>query len=403
MKRKKIDLFSRSAFSFIFLIGIVSLFSDLTHEGATSILGPYLHTLGVSAAGIGFISGFGELIGHSLRLATGYITDKTRRYWPLTIFGYCLDLFSIPLLALVPKGDYKWVFILLIFQKIGKAIKKPAKDTILSFAATQEGVGRSFAIQEALDQLGAFLGPIFVFLILKSRNSNPLTDLDYKVAFLFLGIPALITVLLLIFSKLTFPNPENFEPEVLNNKANGSIITKQILLYLIGIAFFAAGFMDYSLISMHISKSLHDFSELLPLVYSIAMAVDAFAALFFGRYFDKKGLNSVIIATICSAAFAIPIFLSTKLSLQMVGIFLWGIGMGTQESVMKAIVSKYVAKKNRSLGFGIFQTVFGIAWFLGSWLMGSLYDNHRMTMVLFSVSTQILAIIFFTLSKKEAA
>ena len=157
-KRKKLT----SAMSFIVLLGIVSLFSDMTHEGASSIRGAYLSILGASAATIGFVSGLGELVGYSLRFVFGRLTDKTKKYWAMTIAGYVIDCFAVPALALVPKDGWIWACILLMIERTGKAIKKPAKNTLLSFAASQEGAGKSFAIQEALDQIGAFLGPLML-------------------------------------------------------------------------------------------------------------------------------------------------------------------------------------------------------------------------------------------------
>ena len=162
MKEKR---FSR-AMTFIILFGIVSLFSDMTHEGASSIRGAYLALLGASAGTVGFIAGLGELIGYSMRYVFGKITDRTRKYWPMVIFGYILDILAVPALALVGEGGWIAAAALLVIQRMGKAIKKPAKDTIMSFAASQEGVGKSFGIQEMLDQIGAFLGPVFLLSLI---------------------------------------------------------------------------------------------------------------------------------------------------------------------------------------------------------------------------------------------
>lgn len=392
--------FKGSALSFILLMGIISLFSDLTHEGATSILGSYLSLAGASAAAIGFISGFGELIGHSLRLVTGVLADRTRKYWLLTIVGYVMDLFAIPLLALVPRGGYQWALGLILFQKMGKAIKKPSKDTILSFAAKKEGVGKSFAIQEALDQFGAFLGPIMVFGVLHFNEGVGDSFLAFKKAFVFLGLPALLTIALLVFAKFRFPHPESFEPEE-KEHTKGILHSPAMVFYLLGIAFFAAGFIDYALISMHFLKLSIFPQKFLPLLYSFAMLIDALAALFFGWYYDKAGMKSLVLATCLSALFSLPLFLFSSREMIFMGMLLWGIGMGTQEAVMKAVVSELVPKASRSSGFGVFQTVFGLSWFLGSWFMGSLYTNHRLYLVLFSCGTQVLALLFFTLSYRK--
>lgn len=176
------------AMVFLLLFGIVSLFSDMTHEGASSIRGAYLSIMGASAGAIGFFSGLGELIGYSMRYLFGKITDKTRQYWPITVIGYVLDVMAVPALALVGEHGWIWACLLLLVQRMGKAIKKPAKDTIMSFTASQEGVGKSFCLQEMLDQIGAFLGPVLLYLVMLFRTDGDVFE-NYAFCFAVLAIP----------------------------------------------------------------------------------------------------------------------------------------------------------------------------------------------------------------------
>lgn len=405
MKEKR---FSR-AMTFIILFGIVSLFSDMTHEGASSIRGAYLALLGASAGTIGFISGLGELIGYSMRYVFGKITDRTKKYWPMVIFGYILDILAVPALALV--GEKGWIAaaLLLVIQRMGKAIKKPAKDTIMSFAASQEGVGKSFGIQEMLDQIGAFLGPVFLYLVMLFKTDGTTFEI-YRTAFGFLAIPGFITILLLFITKREFPNPEAFEPEA--KKEEAFVMKKSFIYYIVGISFFAFGFMDYALVIMHISKnftglggSYGTFSliseETLPLLYAGAMLVDAVAALIFGHIYDKKGVRALVISTIISAPFSLFIFgFKSELAL-LFGLVLWGIGMGAQESILKAAVTSMVPKKNRATGYGIFECSFGIFWFLGSWILGVIYAKSLPLMIGLSIFAQLLAIPFYLRASKE--
>lgn len=389
--------------TFIILFGVVSLFSDMTHEGASSIRGAYLALLGASAGTIGFISGLGELIGYSMRYVFGKITDRTRKYWPMVIFGYILDILAVPALALV--GDKGWIAasILLVVQRMGKAIKKPAKDTIMSFAASQEGVGKSFGIQEMLDQIGAFLGPVFLYLVMLFKTEGSTFEI-YRTCFAFLAIPGFITILLLLFTKREFPNPEAFEPEP--KKEETFVMKKSFIYYIVGISLFAFGFMDYALIIMHISKNFTGISgsyqamkfiseESLPLLYAGAMLVDAIAALIFGQLYDKKGIKVLAISTLISAPFSLFIFGFTKEWAILLGLILWGIGMGAQESILKAAVTSIVPKKNRASGYGIFECSFGIFWFLGSWLLGILYSHSIPIMIVLSIISQAMAIPFY--------
>lgn len=399
MKKKRIS----RAMTFIILFGVVSLFSDMTHEGASSIRGAYLALLGASAGTIGFISGLGELIGYSMRYVFGKITDRTKKYWPMVIFGYILDILAVPALALV--GDKGWIAasILLVVQRMGKAIKKPAKDTIMSFAASQEGVGKSFGIQEMLDQIGAFLGPVFLYLVMLFKTERSTFEI-YRTCFAFLAIPGFITILLLLFTKREFPNPEAFEPEP--KKEETFVMKKSFIYYIVGISLFAFGFMDYALIIMHISKNFTGLSgsyqamkfiseENLPLLYAGAMLVDAIAALIFGQLYDEKGIKVLAISTLISAPFSLFIFGFTKEWAILLGLILWGIGMGAQESILKAAVTSIVPKKNRASGYGIFECSFGIFWFLGSWLLGILYSHSIPLMIVLSIISQVMAIPFY--------
>jgi len=387
-KKKRLQ----GAVAFITLMGIVSLFSDMTHEGARSILGEYLNLAGATGATIGFVSGVGELCGYSLRLLSGIFADKTKKYWTLVIAGYTLQVLAIPALALIPQNGWVIACGLVILERVGKAIKKPAKNTLVSFAASEIGTGKGFAYQEFLDQLGAFLGPVMLFFIAAVKGTDNLFS-TYRICFALLGIPAVITISLVVLAKVKYPHPEMFEKA---QAATEEFHTqKSFVLYMIAICLFAFGFADFTLITLHAAKMEAFPASTLSLLYAAAMAVDAFAALFFGWLFDRIGLKALMLSTLCSAFFSCFIFLTGDPVLMGVGIVLWGVGMGAQESIMKAAVSKIIPSSMRSTGFGIFETGFGIAWFLGSWLLGALYDTNPGWLVVVSVSVQILAIVFY--------
>lgn len=395
--RKKMS----QAMAFIFLFGIVSLFSDMTHEGASSVRGAYLSLLGASAGMIGFISGLGELIGYSMRYVFGKLTDKTKRYWPMTIAGCVLDIVAVPALALV--GEHGWIAAcgLLLIQRMGKAIKKPAKDTIMSFAASQEGAGKSFAIQEVLDQIGAFLGPVLLYLVMLMKTDGTQLEI-YATCFAVLAVPGAVTLVLLLLTKHKFPNPERFEPEP--KEYVPFRLKKEFIFYIAGISLFAFGFIDYAIIIMHVSTrftsvaaGLSETTSLvtqgtLPLLYAGAMLVDAVAALVFGFLYDRRGIRVLVLSTLISAPFALFVFASNSVAGLLIGIALWGVGMGAQESILKAAVTNMVPKASRATGYGIFECAFGVAWFLGSWLLGVLYDISIPAMIAVSVAAQLAAI-----------
>ena len=404
-KKKKLS----QAMLFIILFGVVSLFSDMTHEGASSIRGAYLSLLGASAATIGFISGLGELIGYSMRYVFGKLTDKSKQYWPMTMAGYVLDVAAVPALALV--GEHGWIAAcaLLVVQRMGKAIKKPAKDTIMSFASSQEGVGKSFGLQEVLDQIGAFIGPVLLYLVMLFKTDGTTYEV-YSTCFAFLAIPGAITIILLIVTRCKFPKPEHFEPEP--KEYIPFKMKKKFILYIAGISLFAFGFIDYSIIIMHVSRTysslasgLSETSSLvntgtLPLLYAGAMLVDAVAALIFGMMYDKNGVKALVWSTVISTPFAVFVFAFNSVPMLLVGIALWGVGMGAQESILKAAVTSMVPKTSRATGYGISECSFGAFWFLGSWLMGVLYDASIPAMIAVSVTAQLAAIPLYIASAK---
>src|SRR2546430_237253 len=200
--RPSASLTRGTALTFVILLGIVSLFADMTYEGARSITGPYLAVLGASATVVGIIAGFGELVGYGLRLAAGYLSDRTGRYWTITLVGYVVNLLAVPLLALA--GRWELAAVLMIAERFGKAIRTPARDAMLSHATTEMGRGWGFGLHEAMDQIGAFLGPLIVAAVLFRRDG-------YPTAFGILLIPALLALGVLVVARPLYPHPRDFE------------------------------------------------------------------------------------------------------------------------------------------------------------------------------------------------
>lgn len=377
------------AFIFILLMGIVSLFADMAHEGARSVLGDYLGLLGASAATVGLVAGLGECLGYALRMFTGMLADRTHLYWPMTIGGYCVNMLAIPLLALVPEGGWPAAAGLIIAERIGKAVRQPAKNTLLSFAASREGVGRSFAIQEFLDQVGAFLGPVLLFVIMTGRGGMSRLD-AYALCFACLGIPALMALVVLLAARRRFPDPSAFEPSSVRASAARGC-SRPFLLYLAASSLLAFAFVDFPLVTLHVSRAGLLDGAGLPLLYALAMLADACAALIFGWLYDRRGYRVLGPVALAGALFPVFIFWADSLWGVVVGACLWGMGMGAQESVMKAVVVSLSSREQRARHFGIFEACFGVSWFLGSWCLGWLYEVDLRVMALCSMGLQLLA------------
>lgn len=379
------------ALQFIIFMGIVSLFADMTYEGARSITGPYLAVLGASGTIVGIVAGLGELIGYGVRLISGYISDKTGKYWAITILGYFINLLAVPLLALA--GNWPLAAGLMIAERFGKAIRNPAKDAMLSFATKQTGRGWGFGLHEALDQIGAITGPFIVALVLYYQGS-------YSMSFGMLLIPALLALAILVITRLLHPHPEHLESK--NSQPDSQKLGKTYWIYVMAVSLVAAGYIDFPLISYHFEQKKVVSEVWTPILYSIAMGVDGLAALILGRLFDKKGIGVLIAATLISSFFAPFVFLGS-FTAALAGMILWGIGMGAQESIMRAVVANLVNTDKRGTAYGMLNIWFGIFWFLGSALMGYLYDISIVSLVVFSMFMQFMALPFFMKVQNSSA
>ena len=379
----------RRALKFVLLIGVVSFFADFTYEGARSITGPYLAIFGASATLVGFIAGLGELLGYGLRLVSGRLSERTGEFWPITLFGYVVQMSAVPLLALAP--NWRTAGLLIVVERIGKAIRNPPRDVMLSHAAKQIGYGWGFGLHEALDQFGALFGPLVVAAVLAARG-------NYKTAFAILLVPAIVTLLLLVFARFSYPKPEDLEVSVSNVEASG--LPPVFWIYLIGAGLVAAGFADFSLMAYHFEKASVIPNIWVPVFYSVAMGVSGIGSLLFGHLFDRVGIWILVPLTLIAAASAPLVFLG-GFWVALIGSALWGLGMGVHESIIPAAVATMVPHQRRPSAYGIFTAGYGVSWFVGSVIIGRLYDVSVFALIVFSVLAQMVAIpIFVNVNKR---
>lgn len=375
---------------FVVLIGLVSLFADMTYEGARSITGPYLEVFGASAAVVGFVAGFGELTGYGLRLLSGLITDRTRKYWTVTIVGYAVNLLAVPMLALA--GNWPAAAALLIAERTGKAIRSPARDAMLSHATKQLGHGWGFGLHEAMDQTGAMAGPLIAAAVLGWRG-------DYRVCFAVLLIPAVLALTALLTARFLYPRPDDLSVNLPRIEPRG--FSRSYWFYLAGAGLIAAGYADFPLIAYHFEKFRTVPKIWIPVFYATAMGSDAAAALVFGRLYDRAGFR-VLIATSIIGAFFAPLVFFGGFYGALAGMIVWGIGMGAQESVMRAAVAEMAPSGKRGTAFGVFNAFYGILWFSGSVALGLTYAVSIPLVVLLSVLLQTAALPLFLLSLRKS-
>lgn len=373
------DLNRSNAIRFIVLLGIVSLFADMTYESARSVIGPYLGLLGASATAVGVVAGAGEFVGYALRLVSGRLGDRTGNYWALTFLGYFVNLAAVPLLALAE--SWQLAAVLVILERVGKAIRSPVRDAMLSHAAHQTGSGWGFGLHEAMDQTGAVLGPLAVAWAISRRAA-------YSSLFAGLAIPAFLSLMSIGVARLLFPRPRELEKKGVRLETRG--YPRVFWVYLAGSSLIGAGFIDFPLLAYHFQREGHLAREWIPLFYAFAMILEAVSALVFGWLFDRVGFGALIGILFLTSFFA-PLVFMGRLPWILAGMALWGAGMGAHDSVMRAAIAGWIPPGRRGSAYGLFNSIYGIAWFAGSALIGFLYDRSLAAVVAFSMVAQLSA------------
>jgi predicted MFS family arabinose efflux permease len=380
-KRKK-------AFGFIIALGIVSLFGDMTYEGARGIIGPYFQNLGATAAEVGFIAGFGEMVAASLRLFSGKLVDRTRAYWTVAILGYFLNLVAVPILAFA--GNWQAAALLVIAERTGKGLRGPAVDVLLSEATEVVGHGWGFGLHSAMDQAGAVLGPVMVSIAVARTH-------HFETGFLWLAAPAFAAMLALIFARMSRMSKDKPAPAVVQEK-----LPKIFWIYVVAAGLLALGFIDFPLLAFHFQKSSATKAETIPLLYAGAMGLAGLTALIFGKLYDLMGIKTIVIA-IAISLLALPFgFLAGHAGVYL-SVGCWATGVGAQDALLRPGIAQVVSMNKRGSAFGALNGIYGVLWFAGSAVMGKLYDYSIPALVVFGVLAQMgAAVLFFSLRKRLA-
>ena len=388
-----------SAMTFVVLLGTVGLFSDMTYEGGRSIAGQFLKVLGSSAVAVGIAAGAGEFLGYALRFASGFAADRTGAYWPIVLAGYSIQLLALPALAFVGRWDL--AVGLMFAERIGKAIRNPARDAMLSYATHEMGRGWGYGLHEAMDQIGGLLGPSLMGLVLLWRGVSGQDDLrTYQAAFMVLFIPAVCAIAALLVARSLFPHPRDLESKTPRASAEG--LGRRYWLYVLAASLVGAGFADFALVAFHLKTTALVPDAWIPLLCAFGVAVDVVVALVAGRMYDRRGFATLLLTFGASALFAPFVFLGS-LPMVLIGLAMWGIGLAAQESILRAALANVIPAHRRAYGFGLFALVFGVFWFAGSALMGLLYDYNVTYLALFSVAAELLALPIFMLAELSPA
>lgn len=374
-----------SALRFIVCLGVVSLFADMTYEGAHSIIGPYLKELGASALAVAFIAGVGEMLAASLRFFSGKLADGTRAYWTITFLGYAMNVIAVPALAFAP--TWQMAAGLIIAERTGKALRGPARDVLLSGATQDVGHGWGFGLHSIMDQTGAVIGPLLmVAAVARSHHFGP--------GFLWLAFPAVGTLVALVAARVL--NPERSRPVMTRTE---QAFPRVFWIYVAAAGLLACGMVDFPLLAYHFQSVKISTPVEIPLLYAGAMAVNGLTALLFGRLFDRIGLNALVLGTLVSML-SLPLgFVSGPLG-AIASVACWATGLGAQDACLRSGIASVVSMNKRGSAFGAFNGVYGVMWFLGSVVMGLLYSRSLWALVAFGTLTQLgAAMMFFRLRR----
>jgi MFS family permease len=390
VKKPAFAFFDSLASRFVLTMGVVNLFADMTYEGGASINGQFLGMLGAGAAAISIIAGSAEFLGYALRSLAGYVADKSGRYWTVTFIGYAINLLAVPAMALA--GDWRVAAVFILLERIGRAIRKPTVEAMLSYTTAELGKGRVYSINTAMDEIGATIGPLVVAAILFLGG-------DYRTCFALLLISSVLALASLTVARVNFPIPSSLEEEP---AAQAKGFARSYWLYMLAGACFAAGLLSYELIAYHLSSTGLVEDSWIPVLLAFATGCGVIASLVLGRLYDQMGLAVVLGAVVLSALFTPLVFQGTLLA-ALLAMPLWGIGYATQDTLLKAIIAGVMPKGKRSLAFGLFYAGYGVGWLLGSIAAGLLYEYSQVGLIAFAVAAQLASLPVFVFAHRKAA
>ena len=393
------------------MFGLVSLAADMVYEGARSLYGPLLAALGASAVVVGVVTGAGEAMALVLRLVFGPLADRTGRYWGLTIAGYALTIVSVPLLAVTPYvggAGLALAVLLILAERSGKAIRSPSKSALLAHVAGAVGRGRGFGVHKAMDQTGAFAGPLLVAAVVALAGA-------LWAGLAVLAVPGALALVILLWMRARVPDPAVYDgsrpdaggPDAAAETggwfaaARGAGLPSEFFAYAVAASLMTGGLVTFGIISYHLTVQKLVPVATVPVIYAGAMLAEALAALVVGWLYDRVSVK-VLYAVPLLVALVPGLALSGSLGIVLAGVGVWGFAFGLQDSTIKALVADLVEAPRRATAYGVFAAIQGVAAIAGGALAGWLYETSLPALVVVIGATQVLALLLLvrTLSRR---
>ncbi len=388
MTKSRLSISSSPAFTFVLTMGVVNLFSDMTYEGGGAINGQFMATLGASAAIVSITAGVGEFLGYALRSVAGYIADKSGRYWLVTFIGYSINLLAVPAMALA--GNWQIAALLILGERIGRALRKPTVEAMLSYTTGKHGRGWVYAVNTALDETGATLGPLIIALVLLLNGS-------YRTGYALLLISSLLALASLVIARINFPVPSRLEE---GQTAPATGLSRSYWLYMAAAACFAAGLISYELVAYHLATARIVSDQWIPVFLAFSTGCGVLASLILGKLYDRAALPTLLVAAFLSSLFSPFAFLG-RFPAVLMGMLFWGIGYATQDTLLKAVVAGVLPEGKRNLAFGLFYAGYGVGWLIGSIATGLLYEHSPVALVIFAVVSQLISLPLFVVAERQ--
>jgi hypothetical protein len=379
--------------------GVVSLAADMVYEGARSVTGPLLASLGASAVLVGLVSGAGEAMALLLRLVSGSWADRSRRYWTLTFAGYALTVLCVPALAITPflaGAGLAVACVLILGERVGKAVRSPAKTALLAHAAAAVGLGRGFGVHKALDQLGAVAGPLLVAAVTAAAGV-------IWPAMAVLVVPGAVAMLLLfrIWRSMGSPvvsDEDRGLKETSTPEPRESVLSRLhgrlpgvFWLFAAASAAISAGLVTFAIIAYHLTQDHVVSLAAVPLIYAAAMGAEALSALGSGWLFDRTKGGALLGLPLLVSAVPVLAFAGSPM-VAFAGALLWGAAGGVLDSTIKALVADLVPASRLATAYGLFAAVQGAAAVAGGVMAGALYERSLPILIAAVVVTQIIAL-----------
>lgn len=377
----------------VFIMGLVSLFTDISSESIQSFFPLFIVSIGGTAFAIGIISGVTEAISNILKGFSGWRSDRINKRKPFVVAGYTISNISKPLMAFSP--SWQIVLGLKSIDRAGKGLRTSARDTLISYYAPEKG--KSFGVHRAMDTFGAVIGAVLAFILLYFAWT-------YQQIILFSIVPGIFAIILILFIKDVDPTKLTESMELQPKAQKVDHIDRDFikLIIILGVIEFASINISF----LQLRSFDYVFAEfLIPVLYLISNIVYMTLSPFLGSLSDKWGRKPVIITglsilLILSIILAIPVNINTSSLILIIIIWImFGCYMASVDPISRAYIADLVGKNKRGRAYGYYYLSVGLISLGESFIFGFIYTSFSYTVAFIYVSILLfLCIIIFAIT-----